>query len=411
MKTTLLCIISVISLLFKYQFSLGQAPNLRSTKEFALFTSVGAFINNGISKIYGDVGTNNGAYTGDSLTIIGNVHVVNANSLQASIDLDSVYNEVSSLTCDSTIGTPLGNNRVLGPGIVYCMTTAVTLTGNLYLDAKSNPGSIFIIRIDGALSTSTNSNVIMLNGGTPCNVFWQVNGAFNLGKNATFKGTVLINGAINLLKGAYLDGRALSKSGAVELDNHLMVGCDKNGAPLPIKLLSFYAKPVGTYFQLNWSTATEVNNDYFTLEHSKNGTTFEQVAQIKGAGNSSMIINYTTNDFNSYLGNSFYRLRQTDFDGNYTYSDIILAKGGRDFTFNVFPNPFQQKVNIYLENELFLNEAEFVVFDVLGKEFTRIPLKHSSTQLNTLEYKPGVYFYHILNNLTIIQSGRLVSQQ
>jgi hypothetical protein len=413
MNKTGLNFICVFSLLLIYQSGLSQSPRLRSTSAFALFTSVGTFTNKGITKIYGNVGTNSGAYKGDSLTIIGNIHVANAASLQASKDLDSVYSEVTSLTCDSLIsGAALGNNRVLGPNIVYCISKSVTLTGNLYLDAKNDPGSVFIIKIEGALSTSTKSNVIMLNGGSPCNVFWQINGAFSLGKMATFKGTLLVNGAINLLKGAFLDGRALTKSAAIELDNHLMVGCKINGAPLPfIALMSFSAKPIGVNVQLNWATATEINNDYFTLERSKNGSTFEEVAILKGAGNSSVILNYSVIDLKSYIGTSFYRLKETDYNGKYLYSDIISTKSGRDFTHNVFPDPFEQKLNIYLDDQPLLNETEIVFHNVSGKEIVRVPLKQSSTQIDNLGTAPGIYLYHILNNSQIIQSGRLVSQQ
>jgi hypothetical protein len=291
------------------------------------------------------------------------------------------------------------------------MTTAVTLNGTLYLDAQSDPNAVFIIKIDGALSTSTNSKVVMLNGGAACNVFWQINGAFNLGKNATFKGTALVNGAINLLKGSTLDGRALSKAGAVELDNHLLVGCDKNGVPLPIVLMSFYAKPFGVNVQLNWATATEINNDYFTVERSKDGKNFEKVTQVKGAGQSAIILNYSVVDYQSYIGTSYYRLKQTDFDGNNTFSDIIAAKSGKDFKFNIFPNPFQKGITIYLSDELSLVDVEIRVFDNLGKECLRMPLKQATTELNTLCFAPGIYMYQILNNSRIIQSGRLVSQQ
>jgi hypothetical protein len=411
MKKSFLNLFTIISLVSIYQLSYGQAPSLGTASGFAVFSSVGALHNDGVTTIYGDYGTNAGANTGDSLTILGNTHIANSTSLQASIDLDSAYARVVRLTCDSTLGTPLGNNTVLRGGLVYCMTTAVALENTLYLDAKNDPTAIFIIKIDGALSTNTNSSVVLLNGASACNVYWQVNGAVNFGINSEFKGTVLANGAISFLKDAMLDGRALTKAGKIDLNNNLVVGCDANGAPLPIVLTSFSAIPMGVNVQLNWTTATEINNDYFTVEHSKNGSIFEEVAKVKGAGNSSIILNYSVMDLKSYFGTSFYRLKQTDHDGNYSYSDIISTMSGRDFTFSVFPNPFQQTLNIYLDDVLLLNETQLVVFDITGKEFIRIPLKQSSTQIDTLSLEPGIYIYHILNNSQIIQSGRLVSQQ
>jgi len=411
MKKSLLNLFTIISLVSIYQASFGQAPNLGSTSGFALFTSAGALTHDGVTKIYGDYGTHVGAFTGDSLTVIGNTFIADTTTLRASTDLAAAYADMSALTCDSTIATPIGNNMVLTGNIIFCLTTAVALEDTLFLDAQNDTTAIFIIKIDGALSTATNSVIVLLNGATAANVYWQVNGALNLGIGSEFKGTALAAGAISLLKDATLDGRALTTAGQISLYNNLVVGLDASGAPLPIVLTKFSATPMGVNVQLNWTTATEINNDYFTLEHSANGSTFEEVAIVKGAGNSSIILNYSVMDLKSYFGTSFYRLKQTDHDGNYSYSDIISTKSGREFTFNVFPNPFQQTLNIYLDDVLLLNETQLVVFDITGKEFIRIPLKQSSTQIDTLSLEPGIYIYHILNNSQIIQSGRLVSQQ
>ena len=393
------------------QITYAQVPKLRSTSGFVVFTSAGALHNDGVTKLYGDYGTHVGSNTGDSLTIIGNTHITNATTLQAKVDLDSVYTEIVAMTCDSTIGTPLGNNRVLSGDLIYCMTTAVTLTGNLYLDAQSDPDKIFIIKIDGALSTATNSAIILLNGASACNVFWQINGAVELGIASSFKGNIIANGAISLLKSASMDGRALSKAGAINLNNNLVVGCDGSGAPLPIILTKFYTSVIDGLIQINWTTATEINNDYFTLERSNDRINFEVVKMIKGAGNSSVSLNYSHQDINSYIGTSYYRLKQTDFDGKTVESNIIEAHGNNDYVFHAYPNPFQKDITIYGGQELMRGHFELRVYDVMGKECLRMPLQTATTQINTTVLQPGIYLFQILNNSRIIQSTRLVSQQ
>lgn len=93
--------------------------------------------------------------------------------------------------------------------------------------------------------------------------------------------------------------------------------------PLPIELLSFNAKVDGTATYLTWSTTTEINNDYFIVEKSYNGHDWEEVTRIKGAGNSNEVISYHYRDDNFKSSTIYYRLKQKDYDGKYSYSDII----------------------------------------------------------------------------------------
>jgi len=93
--------------------------------------------------------------------------------------------------------------------------------------------------------------------------------------------------------------------------------------PLPIELLEFTGFSFGYYNKLKWITASETNNDNFTIERSKNSILFDDIGIIKGAGNSSHMIVYTFEDKKPYDGISYYRLKQTDYDGNTTQSVII----------------------------------------------------------------------------------------
>ncbi len=95
--------------------------------------------------------------------------------------------------------------------------------------------------------------------------------------------------------------------------------------PLPIKLLAFNAVCTGNKVDLDWATASETNNDYFTVEKSIDGVDWEFVLNMNGAGNSNNILYYKTSDDQPFAGNSYYRLKQTDFNGAFTYSNIAAV--------------------------------------------------------------------------------------
>jgi hypothetical protein len=117
------------------------------------------------------------------------------------------------------------------------------------------------------------------------------------------------------------------------------LGSGSSVNPLPIDLLSFEAKRSGNKVDVKWTTAAEVNNDFFTLERSSDGVSYSAIAFIQGAGNSSSAINYVHSDMSPLNGTSYYRLRQTDFDGTskvYPPQSVYFG-GGLGAT--VFPNP------------------------------------------------------------------------
>ncbi len=197
--------------------------NLGSTADFALFTAAGAFNNIGAATVVtGDVGTFVGAFNAFPPGIlVGDQHVADGVSAQAAADVLVAYSYLANLTCGQVIGTTLGNNQVLTPNI-YCTGAASSLNGNLILDAENDPNALFIFQIGGALSTSTFSNVTLINGASLCNVFWQINGAFSLGDGSVFNGTIIASGALSFLQGASLFGRGLTTAGAISLMDNIV---------------------------------------------------------------------------------------------------------------------------------------------------------------------------------------------
>ncbi len=144
-------------------------------------------------------------------------------------------------------------------------------------------------------------------------------------------------------------------------------------AVLLIELVSFTANcspKDGQQIKLNWLTAAETNNDYFTVERSADGINYEVIGTVNGAGNSSSIVNYEFIDndlpFQYSIPNAqyYYRLKQTDFNGKFEYFDPVAVEACADFA--VFPNPAENELNVRFFSETD-DEIVIEVHDVLGK--------------------------------------------
>ncbi|MFZ4398918.1 MAG: ice-binding family protein [Bacteroidales bacterium] len=223
MKNKFILFLNIVTLLSFPKYNFGQTPDLGTTSGFALFTAVGAFDNIGTSIITGDIGSNTYTPTGFPVpgTVVGNIyHAGDAVSIQAATDVNNLYGYLSTLG-GTVLGVTIVNNQVITPG-VWSTGAASTLNGTVIIDGMGNPNSLFIIRIGGAFATGNSSNIVLINSASICNIYWQINGEFNLGNSSVFRGTVIANGAINLLENSTLFGRALSKGGAISLNNNIV---------------------------------------------------------------------------------------------------------------------------------------------------------------------------------------------
>jgi hypothetical protein len=195
-----------------------MAPTLNAATCFALFTASGEMLNVGLTTVTGDVGTNAGLTTGfDPLTVTGTVYPIpNSTTDACAADLLLTYTYLNTLTPDIELLYPaqFGNDLVLTPH-TYIMNGAVTFTGALYLNALDNPDAVFVIMTNaGAFSTSTYSEVILMNGAQAKNVYWKVDGALEINDFSIFKGSMIVNGgAVSLTTGVNIEGRVLATVG------------------------------------------------------------------------------------------------------------------------------------------------------------------------------------------------------
>ncbi len=185
-------------------------------------------------------------------------------------------------------------------------------------------------------------------------------------------------------------------------------------SPLPVELLYFDAKPtLQNTVLLNWITASEKSNDYFIIERSNDGVHFEYLQKIKGAGNTTIQQSYQWEDLYPFDGISYYRLKQTDFNGDFSYSPVKAVQlNGSDADVILFPNPGKHRIyfTVYsTESDNFLLQ----VYDAGGKMVRSMQLHPINTNqhsgiIDRNELNSGIYIYHLLQEDKIIKSGKFV---
>lgn len=187
-----------------------------------------------------------------------------------------------------------------------------------------------------------------------------------------------------------------------------------NGTPLPISLLSFNAQVVLGNVELSWTTATETNNDYFTVERSKDGVDFKQLAQVPGAGNSNSLLNYNLLDQQALEGVSYYRLKQTDFDGKYSYSEIrtVSINTQQAENISIYPNPSNLNgVYVSFSTTATNSPVKVQLVDLFGKVVFSASYSlrenQSTVFVNFNQVAIGIYTLQTINSYGEIESHRI----
>ena len=189
------------------------------------------------------------------------------------------------------------------------------------------------------------------------------------------------------------------------------------GNPLPIQLLSFEGFARDNKIVLDWKTASERNNEYFTIERNTGGQEFEAIGRIKGAGNSTQTMSYTYEDQSAGSGTFYYRLKQTDFDGKFEYSPVISVNLEKE-RLGIFkivsagPNPFTDNVNVEFDAET-EGASEITLTNINGAVVSRevVTSNHGRNRYELLDNNDlpkGIYFLSINQNGESSKPLRLV---
>ncbi len=233
-------------------------------------------------------------------------------------------------------------------------------------------------------------------------------GATNAGGAASSYGVLTrINSSLDWQSVGTHDNSTQSVSGgtvtavrsALSLSSDYGIGFPTSGIALPLELLSFNAELNKNVVDLTWATASEQNSDYFTIERSHDGIHFTELMKVKAAGYSTHELNYKTVDEHPLLGISYYRLKQTDFDGSYKYSLIDQVNYQlTNFNFAIIPNPTTiDNLNLNIsgakDSEITIN-----LIDASGKNYFSSNIFPNSNFYNykiNARQKPAAGFYFV----------------
>ena len=233
---------------------------------------------------------------------------------------------------------------------------------------------------DGATSNGVNANI---NAAAHYDCWKNMGGSANIeneGKTITISGIT----GLSATRGTF--------------DGIVTIGSKSEAIVLPIELTSFTATCYGKSALVEWTTATERNNDYFIIERSDDAFNFTEIARVAGAGNSIDPIDYAYTDYGIHGGDNYYRLVQVDYDGTRTVSEVIVANcieetaGEPDVM--AYPNPFSGELTVVLDN-FGDRPATVEVYDMLGKliVFEKVASPQNSYEaiLNLSNLPPAAY--------------------
>jgi hypothetical protein len=168
--------------------------------------------------------------------------------------------------------------------------------------------------------------------------------------------------------------------------------------PLPVTWLSFTGRYVNGSVDLNWSTSLEVNNEEYTIERSADGHNFSTIGAVDGVGNTTNISRYNFKDTNPLAGSAYYRIKQTDRDGKFSYSEIIRISNSEVALkgLRIFPNPISGNVPVTIENGNWTNKKVTVtIYNAIGGIVRQEQITFGSdsrAKINVEALQKGSYF-------------------
>lgn len=170
--------------------------------------------------------------------------------------------------------------------------------------------------------------------------------------------------------------------------------------PLSVELLSFTGRNAGAVNILNWITQSEINNDYYTIERSSDGNSFLPIGTLDGAGNSNERLHYEFTDQHPYPGINYYRLKQTDFNSNDSYSNVISLKQAEEMSCSVSPNPAHDELLIEIKSPE-NGESKIELYDIAGRllmsETLKVNKGNNSSVIDISLLSRGTYMLRIIS--------------
>lgn len=186
-------------------------------------------------------------------------------------------------------------------------------------------------------------------------------------------------------------------------------GVNLSFTPLPVELTAFSAKTENNTTRLDWKTASEINNDYFSIEHSCDGRNFESVGEVNGIGTTTETQRYSFIHKSPKQGDNYYRLKQIDFDGGFEYSEIKVVRVEKATEVQVFPTIASTEISVIIRDE-FLENSQLAIFNSMG-QMVKIESINGATEfdINIKDLAKGHYYLQLRNGSEVV-TKRFIKQ-
>lgn len=218
-----------------------------------------------------------------------------------------------------------------------------------------------------------------------------------------FPNPIEYDNATNIAEGDY---RYMTNYGELELFlERILVSC----IVTPVELMDFDAYAEDCEVQLEWATASEIDNSHFNVERSADGYNFRTIGKVEGNGTTSDIMNYAFRDENPSATN-YYRLKQMDYDGVFEYSDVIEAKASNCTTYAVYPTMPTSELTIK-SNEAVETQLSIMITDLAGKKVMLKDMNSRNDTQFTLDVSTlnrGIYFVSIMEEGVITSTFKIL---
>jgi hypothetical protein len=187
-------------------------------------------------------------------------------------------------------------------------------------------------------------------------------------------------------------------SGSLNYSTQLvtLASVDASTTPLPVTLVEFKGSAESDHILLEWTTSTEIDNDYFEIQHSRDGENFEIIGLVEGNGNTNELIDYDYHHFSPYFGVNYYRFRQVDFDGKFEYSPIIRVDYDQktNVSLMLYPNPvIENTVNVKLQGYVDNVNGVYLIHDISGRIVLQGKLESRDFKVDVSGLNSGQYFF------------------
>ena len=408
--------IAVFLLVATPTFSLAQTYPIGEISKYLLYSGSGSIANkpeNYSFLLVGNVGSQSGSITGFATTstyMTGTTAVGNASTLQAQTDAQSLMSNFLNIPTQVSQSGNLGStNTAISPGIYY-FNTANNISGTLSLDGQNDINSKFIFIYQNGLTIANNVAINLINSANAANVYWVIPvGVTTIGTGVNLQGNVISDaGNISFDKGGTLVGRLVSNSGNINVIN--ITATSTQPVPLPVKFSTLTGLCDNNLMVIKFSTASEQNNKFFTIQQSVDAVNWVVKGTIAGAGNSSTTKNYAFTDSAASTSYNYYRIMQSDINGTHLYSAVLSVNAcgnAKTVTVSTYPNPSKGIFAIGFEGDR--NQViNTTVSDMNGKKVYQSSGLKSTIDLSN--QPEGVYLLQV-KTVSKIYSDKIIIQK